>query len=151
MLKEPQTETLTEPKTRFLGPSFDGFVFVLKSNDSSKANHTLTIKSQTSVDFIIASIQGTWQGDGPNAKPFGGSILRLKDLQISLTWANGMGGHNTLTGKLTKLPAINALEGNLWHLAGSVTAFNSDNEQVPGGPGNVAGNGAPGIPIVSLP
>jgi hypothetical protein len=150
MLKDPKTETLTEPTTTFLGPSFEGFVFVLKS-DSNKPNHTLTITSQTSVDFIIASIQGTWQGDGPSAKPFGGTILRLKDLQISLSWANGMSGHNTLTGKLTKVPAIDVLQENLWHLAGSVTAFNADNEPVPGGPGNVSGNGALPIPVVSLP
>lgn len=141
---------LTEPTGRFLGQSFENFVFVLKS-DSGKPSHTLTIKSQTSIDFIIAAIQGTWQGDGPSAKPFAGTIIRLKVLQISLSWANGMGGHNTLAGVLTKVPTNNVLEENLWHLAGSVTAYNADNEKVPGGPGNVSGNGAPLLPVASLP
>jgi hypothetical protein len=133
----------TELPTKFLGPSFEGFVFILKS-DSEKPNHTLTITSQTSIDFIIAAIQGTWQGDGPSAKSFAGTIFMLKNLSITLSWANGMSGHNTLTGKLTHVPAIDVLQENLWHLDGSVTAFGADNNPIAGaGPGNVSGNGEP--------
>jgi hypothetical protein len=50
---------ITVLPTKFLGPSFEGFVFILKSDSDkqnpTKPNHTLTITSQTSIDFIIAS------------------------------------------------------------------------------------------------
>jgi hypothetical protein len=48
----------------FDGPSFQNFVFHLKSS-SNAPNHILTITSQTSVNTNFAFIQGTWQGDGP--------------------------------------------------------------------------------------
>ena len=142
----------TEIPTKFLGPSFEGFVFILKSlePDSVKPNHTLTITSQTSIDFIIASIQGTWQGDGPSPKSFAGTIFKLNNLSITLSWANGMSGHNTLTGRLTHLAPSDVLEQNSWHLDGSVTAYGANNEPIAGaGPGNVSGNGHP--PFVEPP
>ena len=88
----------------FDGPSFQNFVFHLKSS-SNAPNHTLTITSQTSVNTNFAFIQGTWQGDGPNAKNITGSIT---DGTVSLTasWANGMGGINTLVGRLTPVSHV---------------------------------------------
>jgi hypothetical protein len=145
---------ITVLPTKFLGPSFEGFVFILKSDSDkqnpTKPNHTLTITSQTSIDFIIASIQGTWQGDGPSPKSFAGSIFSLDNLSITLSWANGMNGHNTLTGKLTHLAPSDVLQQHLWHLDGSVTAFDGNNNPIAGaGPGNVSGNGEP--PFVTPP
>jgi hypothetical protein len=69
----------------FDGPSFQNFVFHLKSS-SNAPNHIVTITSQTSVNTNFAFIQGTWQGDGPNAKQITGSIT---DGTVSLTasWA----------------------------------------------------------------
>ena len=46
----------------FDGPSFQNFVFHLKSSINAP-NHTLTITSQTSVNTNFAFIQGTWQGE----------------------------------------------------------------------------------------
>src|SRR5262249_15550010 len=90
----------------FDGPSIQNFVFHLKSS-SNAPNHTLTITSQTSVNTNFAFIQGTWQGDGPNAKNITGSIT---DGTVSLTasWANGMGGTNTLISRLTPASRIPA-------------------------------------------
>ena len=137
------------PKTKFLGPSLEGFVFILKSA-SGKSDHTLTITSQTSIDFLIASVQGTWQGDGPSAKNFAGTILSVNAPSITLSWANGMNGHNTLSGRLTPVSAITVFQENAWHLNGSVTAYDANNEPITGaGPGNVSGNGHP--PFVEPP
>jgi hypothetical protein len=143
-----ETDMVTVLPTRFRGPSFEGFVFILKS-DSAKPKHTLTITSQASIDIIIASIQGTWQGDGPNPKSFTGTIFNLNHLSVTLSWANGMSGHNTLTGKLTHLAPSDVLEQNLWRLDGSVTAYDANNNPIAGGPGNVSGNGE--VPLVSPP
>jgi hypothetical protein len=135
----------------FIGPSFKGFVFILKS-DSDKPNHTLTITSQTSIDLILASIQGTWQGDGPSAKNFTGTIIHPRGashISLTLSWANGMNGHNTLAGTLTHVPVTNVLEENLWHLAGNVVSYDANNNPTGGGPGHVSGNGEP--PILDPP
>ena len=59
----------------FDGPSFQNFVFHLKSS-SNAPDHTLTITSQTSVNTNFAFIEGTWHGDGPNAKQITGSPAR---------------------------------------------------------------------------
>ena len=101
----------------FDGPSFQDFVFHLKSS-SGAPNHTLTITSQTSVNTNFAFIRGTWQGDGPNAKNITGSVT---DGTVSLTasWANGMGGTNTLIGRLTPASRIVAFPPR-WELSGNV-------------------------------
>jgi hypothetical protein len=125
----------------FDGPSFQNFVFHLKSS-SNAPNHTLTITSQTSVNTNFAFVEGTWQGDGPNAKHITGSIT---DGVVSLTilWANGMGGTNTLVGRLTPVVSrIPALPPR-WELNGNVVVTNAQGAIVPGGPGAVSGEGSP--------
>jgi hypothetical protein len=145
----------------FLGPSFEGFVFILKS-ESDKPAHKVTITSQTSIDVVLASIKGTWQGDGPSAKPFTGMIIHFPrgpyKVSITLTWVNGMEntdgmyGHNTLTGNLTHVPATNVLLEKLWHLDGQVVAYDPSGVPTDGGPGKVSGNGEPPIGVPpSLP
>jgi hypothetical protein len=107
-------------------------------------------KRIVTIDFLIASIQGTWQGDGPSAKNFVGTILSVNAPSITLSWANGMDGHNTLSGRLTPVSAIIVFQENTWHLNGSVTAYDANNEPITGaGPGNVSGNGHP--PFVEPP
>jgi hypothetical protein len=138
-------------------PNLKGFVFVLKSS-SNKPDHTLTILSQTFTTSEYSSIQGTWQGDGPSPKDITGDITsriyaypaaasihvaRQRNRQIVLPtfvwitfqWANGMGGENTLSGTLVP----NGM--NVWHLNGTVVVTNSAGTVVPGGPGDVSGDG----------
>ena len=124
----------------FDGPSIQNFVFHLKSS-SNAPNHTLTITSQTSVNTNFAFIQGTWQGDGPNAKNITGSIT---DGTVSLTasWANGMGGTNTLVSRLTPASRIPAFPPR-WELNGNVVVTNAQGSIVSGGPGAVSGEGSP--------
>jgi hypothetical protein len=133
---------------RFDGPSLEGIIFSLKSNNPDNPdapNHTLTITTQTFVSVNFAFIQGTWQGDGPTAKDFTGS---LTDGTVSMTcsWANGMGGTNTLIAGIIPGSQIVA---NLWELSGNVIVTNSSGEIVPAGPGIVTGAGHPAE--VSLP
>jgi hypothetical protein len=137
-------------------PNLKGFVFVLKSSNN-KPDHTLTILSQINASVEFASIQGTWQGDGPNAKDITGNITSrllshpaLESTQaqhgnrhiifptfvwITCHWANGMGGTNTLSGTLVPNGA------NIWHLNGTVIVTNSAGTVVSGGPGDVSGDG----------
>jgi len=138
-------------------PNLKGFVFVLKSS-SNKPDHTLTILSQTYNNADFASIQGTWQGDGPNPKnitgnittqifanPTPGSIQSVQQgnrliilrtlVWITFHWANGMGGTNTLSGTLVPNGT------NIWHLNGTVVVTDSAGNVVPGGPGEVSGDG----------
>jgi len=124
----------------FDGPSFQNFVFHLKSS-SNAPDHTLTITSQTSVNTNFAFIEGTWHGDGPNAKQITGSIT---DGTVSLTasWANGMGGTNTLVGRLTPASRIVAFPAR-WELSGNVVVTNAQGSIVPGGPGMVSGEASP--------
>lgn len=125
----------------FDGPSFQNFVFRLKSS-SNAPNHILTITSQTSVNTNFAFIQGTWQGDGPNAKQITGSIT---DGTVSLTasWANGMGGTNTLVGRLAPVVSRIPVFPTVWELNGSVVVTNGQGSIVAGGPGAVSGEGSP--------
>ena len=125
----------------FDGPSFQNFVFQLKSS-SNAPNHILTITSQTSVNTNFAFIQGTWQGDGPNAKQITGSIT---DGTVSLTasWANGMGGTNTLVGRLAPVVSRIPVFPTAWELNGSVVVTNGQGSIVAGGPGAVSGEGSP--------
>ena len=125
----------------FDGPSFQNFVFQLKSS-SNAPNHTLTITSQTSVNTNFAFIQGTWQGDGPNAKNITGSIT---DGTVSLTasWANGMGGTNALVGRLTPASSRIPAFPPRWELNGNVVVTNAQGSIVAGGPGAVSGEGSP--------
>lgn len=117
-------------------PNLKGFVFVLKSS-SNKPDHTLTILSQNFTSAEFASIQGTWQGDGPSSKDITGDITTQlvidpipafqaarhgnriivppTPIWITFRWGpNGMGGMNTLSGTL----APNGT--NIWHLDGTV-------------------------------
>ena len=103
-------------------PNLKGFVFVLKSS-SNKPDHTLTILSQNFTSAEFASIQGTWQGDGPSSKDITGDITTQlvidpipafqaarhgnriivppTPIWITFRWGpNGMGGMNTLSGTL---------------------------------------------------
>jgi hypothetical protein len=57
-------------------PNLLGFVFVLKSS-SNKPDHTLTILSQNFTSAEFASIQGTWQGDGPSHRRHHVAALQL--------------------------------------------------------------------------
>jgi hypothetical protein len=125
----------------FDGPLFQNFVFQLKSS-SNAPNHTLTITSQTSVNTNFAFIQGTWQGDGPNAKQITGSIT---DGTVSLTasWANGMGGTNTLVGRLIPVVSRVPTFPPQWELNGNVVVTNGQGSIVAGGPGAVSGVGSP--------
>jgi hypothetical protein len=125
----------------FDGPSFQNFVFHLKSS-SNAPNHILTITSQTSVNANFAFIEGTWQGDGPNAKQITGSIT---DGTVSLTasWANGMGGTNTLLGRLTPVVSRIPVFPTGWELNGNVVVTNGQGSIVAGGPGAVSGEGSP--------
>ena len=133
-------------------PNLKGFVFVLKSS-SNKPDHTLTILSQNFTSAEFASIQGTWQGDGPSSKDITGDITTqlvidpIPALQaarhgnrimvpptpiwITFRWGpNGMGGMNTLSGTL----APNGT--NIWHLDGTVVVTDGAGNDVPGGPGD---------------
>ena len=125
----------------FDGPSIQNFVFHLKSS-SNAPNHILTITSQTSVNTNFAFIQGTWQGDGPNAKQITGSVT---DGTVSLTasWANGMGGTNTLVGTLTPVVSRIPVFPTAWELNGNVVVTNGQGNVVAGGPGAVSGEGSP--------
>jgi hypothetical protein len=125
----------------FDGPSLQNFAFQLKSS-SNAPNHTLTITSQTSVNTNFAFIQGTWQGDGPNAKQITGSIT---DGMVSLTasWANGMEGTNTLVGRLTPVVSRIPTFPPRWELNGNVVVTNAQGSIVSGGPGAVSGEGSP--------
>jgi hypothetical protein len=135
-------------QSSFDGPSFLNFVFHLKSS-SNAPNHTLTITSQTSVSTNFAFIQGTWQGDGPNAKKITGSIT---DGAVSLTcsWANGMGGTNTLIGRATPSSRIVAFPPR-WEFSGSVVVTDAQGNIVAGGPGMVSGEGAPPQEVLTQP
>jgi hypothetical protein len=138
-------------------PNLLGFVFVLKSS-SNKPDHTLTILSQSFTSAEFASIQGTWQGDGPSPKDVIGDITTQlvidplpafqaarhgnriifppTPIWITVQWGpNGMGGTNTLSGTL----APNGT--NIWHLDGTVVVTNGAGTVVPGGPGEVSGDG----------
>jgi hypothetical protein len=136
-------KAVVHPMDPFLfdGPSFQNFVFRLKSS-SNAPNHTLTITSQTSVNTNFAFIQGTWQGDGPNAKQITGSIT---DGSVSLTasWANGMGGTNTLVGRLAPVVSRIPVFPTAWELNGNVVVTNGQGSIVAGGPGAVSGEGSP--------
>src|SRR6516164_9617905 len=138
-------------------PNLLGFVFVLKSS-SNKPDHTLTILSQSFASAEFASIQGTWQGDGPSPKDISGDITsRLYTypapfiqgarqgnrfivlptfVWITFHWANGMGGQNTLSGTLVPNGT------NTWHLDGTVVVTDSAGNVIPNkGPGEVSGDG----------
>jgi hypothetical protein len=125
----------------FDGPSFQNFVFHLKSS-SNAPNHILTITSQISVNTNFAFIEGTWQGDGPNAKQITGSIT---DGTVSLTasWANGMGGTNILVGRLIPVVSRIPVFPTAWELSGNVVVTNGQGSIVAGGPGAVSGEGSP--------
>jgi hypothetical protein len=124
----------------FDGPSLAGIVFHLKSNNPDNPNapnHTLEVTSQTPISTNFAFVEGTWRGDGPNAKRFTGS---LTDGAVSITcsWANGMSGTNTLMARIAPASRIVA---NRWELTGNVVVADGTGNVVPGGPGMVSGGG----------
>ena len=133
----------------FNGPALQGVVFDLKSSTPGKPNHTLTITLQQPLETTLAFIAGTWQGEGPNAKNFAGSIT-ASPVHITCSWSNGMMGANGSTG-------MNALVGDIlpasripgnptgrWVLKGSVVVTDGQGNVVPGaGPGMVSGGEPP--------
>jgi hypothetical protein len=132
---------MSPANTAFDGPFLQGVIFHLKSNNPGNPNapnHTLEITSQTSVSSNFAFVEGNWQGDGPSAKRFTGS---LTDGTVSLTcsWANGMSGTNTLVARVAPASQIIA---NRWDLNGNVVVTNGTGSIVSGaGPGMVSGEG----------
>jgi hypothetical protein len=124
------------------GPSFQGLSFDLLSSNGKPA-HTLTIQTQTNGFFDTAYITGTWQGEGA-AKPITGSIVDVNgNITITVTWANGQGGTNTLSGTITWVPELAFFQSH-WLLQGSVTVTDANGQVVQGaGPGNVSGNAYP--------
>ena len=68
----------------------------------------------------------------------------ITDGTVSLTasWANGMGGTNTLVGRLTPASRIVAFPPR-WELNGNVVVTNAQGGIVAGGPGAVSGEGSP--------
>jgi hypothetical protein len=126
----------------YSGPNFQGLSFDLQSANGKPA-HTLTIQTQTNGFFYTAYITGTWQGDGA-AKPITGTIVDINgNITITVSWANGQGGSNTLSGSITWVPEL-AFYQSHWLLQGSVTVTNSYGQIVQGaGPGNVSGNAYP--------
>ena len=89
----------------------------------------------------FAFIEGTWHGDGPNAKQNYWFDHR-RDIFLTASWANGMGGTNTLVGRLTPASRIVAFPAR-WELSGNVVVTNAQGSIVPGGPGMVSGEGSP--------
>ena len=124
------------------GPSFQGLSFDLASS-SGKPAHTLTIQTQTAGFNYTAYITGTWQGDGA-AKPVTGQIVDVNGaITITVSWANGQGGTNTLSGTISWVPELVYFQSH-WQLQGSVTVTNGAGQVVPGaGPGNVSGSAYP--------
>jgi len=124
------------------GPSFQGLSFDLASANGKPA-HTLTIQTQTSGLFYTAYITGTWQGDGA-AKQVTGTIVDVNGaITITVTWANGQNGTNTLSGTINWVPERSITQSH-WHLQGTVTVTNGAGQVVPGaGPGNVSGSAYP--------
>jgi hypothetical protein len=127
----------------YSGPSFQGLSFDLLSSNGKPA-HTLTIQTQTNGFFNTAYITGTWQGDGPTARQITGTIVDINgNITITVSWANGQGGSNTLSGSITWVPEL-AFYQSHWLLQGSVTVTDGFGNIVPGaGPGNVSGNAYP--------
>ena len=121
--------------------SLQGFAFVLKSSTPNKPDHTLWIRLQTSLTSIsdAAFIEGSWQGDG-EPKRFTGAITG-SPTDIVCAWGpNGMGGQNTLIGKLSPVVTRPALPRE-WQLNGTVVVTDSSGAVVSGGPGMVSGIG----------
>jgi hypothetical protein len=139
-------------------PNLKGFVFFpLRSSQPGKPDHKLTILSQTFTSAELATIQGTWEGDGPNVHDGTGDITtalvghpipfaRHENgvivvphptlLRITFQWPNGMSGWNTLTGTLTPNGT------NIWHLDGTVVVTDGSGTVQQGkGPGDVSGDG----------
>jgi len=128
------------------GPSFQGLSFDLASANGKPA-HTLTIQTQTSGFFYTAYITGTWQGDGAPKQVTGDIVDVNGAISITVTWANGQHGTNTLSGTINWVPE-RAITLSHWHLQGTVTVTNGAGQVVPGaGPGNVSGSAYPHILI----
>jgi hypothetical protein len=132
------------------GPSFQGLSFDLQSSNGKPA-HTLTIQTQTNGFFNTAYITGTWQGDGPTARSITGRIVDINgSITITVSWANGQGGTNTLSGSISWVPEPFFVQSH-WHLQGSVTVTDASGQIVQGaGPGNVSGNAYPYSLIVAM-
>jgi PASTA domain len=148
-------------------PNLKGFVFFpLISSQPGKPNHKLTILSQTFTSAEFATIQGTWEGDGPNVHDGTGDITtqlfvdptpafarhenrvivvpRPTLIRITFQFPNGMmspdgtqTGWNTLTSTLTPNGT------NIWHLDGTVVVRDYTGTIEQGkGPGDLSGDGS---------
>jgi hypothetical protein len=113
----------------------------MRRRSERAARMTIVVTAKVT-DGIVLAAKGTWQGDGPNAKNITGSIA---DRTVSLTasWANGMGGTNTLVGRLTPASSRIPAFPPRWELNGNVVVTNAQGSIVAGGPGAVSGEGSP--------
>jgi hypothetical protein len=139
--------------TPYRGPNYQGFVFVLVSS-SGKANHVLTISTQTNENFFEqAYITGSWYGDDPSQPKAIEGVITGNGTGISCSWSppNTAGSttqhsKNVLTGTLTyNVGKFGAATGLIWpsaYLDGEVTAYDINGNVISGGPGHVSGTGA---------
>ena len=148
----PTQEPFPHP-TPYRGPNYQGFVFVLVSS-SGKANHVLTISTQTNENFFEqAYITGSWYGDDPSQPKAIEGVITGNGTGISCSWSppNTAGSttqhsKNVLTGTLTyNVGKFGAATGLIWpsaYLEGDVTAYDINGNVISGGPGHVTGTGA---------
>ena len=153
----------TEPRPHpapYRGPNYQGFVFVLVSS-SGKANHVLAISTQASEFFFEqAYITGSWYGDDPSQPKFVEGVITGDGTGINCSWSppNSAGSttqhsKNVLAGTLIyNVGKFGADTGLVWpsaYLEGDVTAYDTNGNVIPGGPGHVSGTGAK--QIMALP
>ena len=148
----PTQEPYPHP-TPYRGPNYQGFVFVLVSS-SGKANHVLTISTQTNENFFEqAYITGSWYGDDPSQPKAVEGVITGNGTGISCSWSppNTAGStpqhsKNVLAGTLTyNVGKFGAATGLIWpsaYLEGDVTAYDTNGDVISGGPGHVTGTGA---------
>jgi hypothetical protein len=161
--------SLTEPVqgAPYTGPDYQGFAFTLTS--SGPKYHILTISKQTAEQILNqAYITGTWQGESSpgvlmgTPKPIAG-VITGNGNSIKCSWSppvsggggggggNNSGGTNVLIGSLNYTPGyfVERRVGNFpigtfvppsASLQGTVTAYDMNDNVVPGGPGNVSGS-----------
>ena len=123
-------------------------------SSSGRANHVLTISTQTNENFFEqAYITGSWYGDDPSQPKAIEGVITGNGTGISCSWAppNTAGSttqhsKNVLTGTLTyNVGKFGATTGLIWpsaYLDGDVTAYDINGNVISGGPGHVSGTGA---------
>jgi hypothetical protein len=144
--------------TPYQGPNYQGFVFVLVSSTPGKANHVLTISTQTNENFFEqAYITGSWYGDNPSQPKAIEGVITGNGTGINCSWSppppsgsttttSPQHSKNVLAGTLTyNVGKFSATTGLIWpsaYLDGDVTAYDTNGEVISGGPGHVTGTGA---------